>query len=65
MQTRNKMNHVLCTGNIGNKETLEWLKGFSSNFTVVRGDQDDVAGLASETKKISIRGLDFGLVHGH
>jgi len=28
----NKVHNVICTGNVGNKDTADWLKGLSSNF---------------------------------
>ena len=38
----NRIQHVLCTGNIGNKETLEFLKNLSPNFNCVKGEYDEV-----------------------
>lgn len=56
--------HVICTGNIGNKETWEKFKNLSSNFTMVRGDCDDVQG-APLSKCVEINGVKFGVIHGH
>jgi vacuolar protein sorting-associated protein 29 len=56
--------HVICTGNIGNRETLDWLKTLSSNLHVVKGDFDEVQGMA-ETKSLTIGKFKIGLVHGH
>ena len=49
---------------MGNKDTLEWLKSLSPNFVMARGDQDEMVGLPL-TKKINIKGVEFGVVHGH
>ena len=35
-----KVQHVLCTGNIGNRETTDWLVSLASNVHIVRGDFD-------------------------
>ena len=37
-----KVHHVLCIGNAGSKETVDWLKGIGEEFTMVRGDEDEV-----------------------
>jgi len=37
----NKVSHVFCTGNMGTRDTLDWLKSLSSNCIIVKGDYDD------------------------
>lgn len=37
-----KIHQVLCTGNIGSKEGLAYLKKIAPSFTMVRGDQEEV-----------------------
>jgi len=61
--TPNKVQHVLCLGNIGNQETLDWLKGLSKDFHMVKGDFDteDIP----EKKVIQIGDFKIGLIHGH
>ena len=61
--TPNKVQHVLCLGNIGNQETYDWLKSISKDFHIVKGDfdQDD----APEKKMIQIGDFNIGLIHGH
>ncbi len=49
LQVPNKVSHVICTGNVGNRETLDWLKGLSSNFVMVKGDFDEVEHLIAQT----------------
>lgn len=64
------ISHVICTGNVGNQQTLDMLKAISNNFTMVRGDCDEV-GRSKENeslaqkKKLQIRGIRFGILHGH
>ena len=64
MLVPNKMKHVLCTGNIGNKEQLDELKALAPNVHTVRGDFDDDATLP-EFKIITIGQFKIGLIHGH
>lgn len=37
-----RIQHILCTGNLCNKETLDFLKTLANDVHVVRGDFDDV-----------------------
>ena len=37
-----RIQHILCTGNLCNKETLDYLKSLANDVHVVRGDFDDV-----------------------
>jgi len=60
----NKVQYVLCTGNIGSKETTDWLKSLSDNFVMVKGDYDDNNNLP-ENKIIQIGKFKVGVVHGH
>ena len=44
----NKMQYVLCPGNFGSRETMEWLQSLGSaksNSHFVRGDFDEVSAL--------------------
>ena len=38
-----RIQHILCTGNICNKETLDYLKTLTNDVHIVRGDFDDVS----------------------
>ena len=38
-----KIDHVLCTGNIGDDKTLQMIKKVSHNFATVRGTMDTVS----------------------
>jgi vacuolar protein sorting-associated protein 29 len=61
--TPNKVQHVLCLGNVGNQETYDWLKGLSKDFHIIKGDfdQDD----EDEKKVIQIGDFNIGIIHGH
>jgi vacuolar protein sorting-associated protein 29 len=61
--TPNKVQHVLCLGNIGNRESLDWLKSLSNDFHHVKGDFDD--GEIPEKKLVQIGDFSIGLIHGH
>ena len=61
--TPNKVNHVLSLGNIGNRESYDWLKSLSSDFHEVKGDFDtnDIP----ERKVLKIGEFTIGMLHGH
>ena len=61
--TPNKVQHVLCLGNIGIQETYDWLKSLSKDFHIVKGDFDQEE--APEKKVIQIGDFNIGLIHGH
>jgi len=54
---------VICTGNIGNKESTELLRSLSNNLQLVKGDQDESD--AEESKVFNVGTFKVGLVHGH
>ena len=63
----NKMQYVLATGNIGSRETIEWLENLASaksHMHCVRGDMDENPNLP-ETKVVQIGNFRIGLIHGH
>ena len=37
----NKLQHVLSLGNIGSRESYDWLKSLSNDFHAVKGDFDE------------------------
>jgi len=59
-----KMQHVLCTGNVGNREHVDWLKNLAGNVHIVRGDMDDNASLPDSTV-VTVGEWKIGLIHGH
>jgi predicted phosphodiesterase len=42
-----KIQQILCTGNVCDRETYEWLRTVSADVQVVKGDYDEVGSLAS------------------
>lgn len=60
----NKIQHVLSIGNMGSKESYDWLKSLSNDFHAVKGDLDDTNNLP-ETKVITIGDFKIGMIHGH
>lgn len=64
MLVPNKVQHVLCTGNLGNKETTDWVKGLSASIHIVAGDFDLDLTLP-ESKTMTIGEWRVGLIHGH
>jgi vacuolar protein sorting-associated protein 29 len=43
-----KIQQILCTGNVCDKETYEYLRTISPDVNVVKGDYDEVRGLAPQ-----------------
>ena len=62
--TPNKINHILCLGNMGSKDQYEWLKTLSNNFHCVKGDYDFDESLP-EKKSVQIGEFKIGMIHGH
>lgn len=64
MLVPNKMQHVLCTGNLTSKEQYDELRSLAPNVHVVRGDFDEGTAFP-EQKVVQIGQFKIGLVHGH
>ncbi len=41
--TPGRIQHILCTGNLCTKETVDYLKTLTADVHIVRGDFDDVS----------------------
>ena len=59
----NKIQHVLSLGNIGSRESYDWLKSLSNDFHKVKGDFDE--GDIPEKKVVQIGEFKIGMIHGH
>ena len=59
----NKLQHVLSLGNIGSRESYDWLKSLSNDFHTVKGDYDE--GDIPEKKVVQIGEFKIGMIHGH
>ena len=66
-----KIQHILCTGNVVDKLTYDYLRSIAADVHVVRGDFDDGTFLPNdadslrETKTVKIGQFLLGLCHGH
>lgn len=60
----NKVQNVICTGNVGCKETMDWIRSLSANCNIVKGEYDENTSL-QENKVFKIGNYKIGLVHGH
>ena len=59
----NKLHHVLSLGNIGSRESYDWLKSLSDDFHSVKGDFD--TNDMPEKKVVKIGEFKIGMIHGH
>mmetsp|Transcript_27902 Transcript_27902/g.65598 ORF Transcript_27902/g.65598 Transcript_27902/m.65598 type:complete len:216 (-) Transcript_27902:248-895(-) len=65
MLVPNKMQHILCTGNIGREQFNEFC-ALAPNVHVVRGDFDDDENLVfPEVQVVRLGEFRIGLIHGH
>merc|ERR1711916_217827 len=60
----NKLQHVLCTGNLCTKEVYDYFKTLAPDVHVVKGDFDENVNYP-EQKVVTIGQLQIGLCHGH
>lgn len=60
----NKIQHVLCTGNLCVEETMDFLKSLACDVHCVRGDFDEGTNYP-EVKVINVGHYRIGLTHGH
>jgi vacuolar protein sorting-associated protein 29 len=61
----NKIQHVLSLGNIGSRESYDWLKSLSNDFHSVKGDYDFEENDMPEKKCVQIGEFKIGMIHGH
>ena len=59
-----RIQHILCTGNLCTKETLDYLKTLASDVHVVRGDFDENLNYP-EQKVVTVGQFRIGVCHGH
>lgn len=67
MLVPNKMQHVICTGNIGCKEQYEKLRSLAPSVHVTTGDFEFSGGenIFPETKVLQVGQFRIGVIHGH
>jgi len=59
-----RIQHILCTGNLCTKESLDYLKTLATDVHIVRGDFDDNTSYP-EQKVVTVGQFRIGLCHGH
>jgi predicted phosphodiesterase len=62
-QVPGKVQHILCTGNLCTKETMDYLRTLASDIHVVQGDFDEET--FPEQKIVTVGSFRIGLCHGH
>ncbi len=66
-----KIQHIVCTGNVADKLTLDYLRSLASDVHVVRGDFDDSTFMVGavdslpESKVLRVGQFRVGCIHGH
>lgn len=60
----NKMKHILCTGNLCTRQTMEYLRTIAPNVHAVRGEFDEDSALPDH-KIVEIGNFKVGIIHGH
>lgn len=65
MLVPNKMQHVICTGNMGSKEQYEELRNLAPNVHVVDGDFEYPGAMFPDTKVVQVGDFKIGIIHGH
>lgn len=69
MLVPNKMQHIICTGNVGSKDQYNELRNLAPNLHVVAGDSecvDDSSQMSfADTRVVQVGEFRIGLIHGH
>ena len=64
-----KMQHIICTGNVGSKDQYNELRNLAPNLHVVAGDSecvDDSSQMSfADTRVVQVGEFRIGLIHGH
>ncbi|KAL4471579.1 hypothetical protein ABPG74_008472 [Tetrahymena malaccensis] len=60
----NKIQYVLCTGNVGSRDTYDWIKSISNQCHIVKGDFDENTEYP-EFKVVTIGSFKIAIIHGH
>ncbi|KAH7886980.1 Metallo-dependent phosphatase [Phlebopus sp. FC_14] len=59
-----KIQQILCTGNVCDRETYEYLRTVASDVCIVRGDYDENVGFPPSATIVHAP-IRIGLIHGH
>mmetsp|Transcript_37489 Transcript_37489/g.94632 ORF Transcript_37489/g.94632 Transcript_37489/m.94632 type:complete len:203 (-) Transcript_37489:53-661(-) len=58
-----KIHSILCAGNLCSKTVVDYLRGISSDLTIVQGDFDEFT--SPEHAVVTVGELKIGVIHGH
>ena len=64
MLTPCRIQHILCTGNLCTKETVDYLRTLASDVHLVRGDFEENTSYP-EQKVVTVGQFRIGVCHGH
>ncbi|KAH6904698.1 Metallo-dependent phosphatase [Coprinopsis sp. MPI-PUGE-AT-0042] len=59
-----KIQQILCTGNVCDKETYDYLRTISPDVHVVKGDYDELTAFPSSVT-VQHNAVKIGVIHGH
>ncbi|KAJ6499422.1 Metallo-dependent phosphatase [Mycena sanguinolenta] len=59
-----KIQQILCTGNVCDKETYEYLRTISPDVNIVKGDYDEASSFPSSITVVHSP-IKIGVIHGH
>ncbi|KAJ1961814.1 Vacuolar protein sorting-associated protein 29 [Dispira parvispora] len=60
-----KIQQILCTGNLTDRETYTFLRNIAEEIHVVKGDMDEPGIQWPESKVVQHGNIRIGLIHGH
>ncbi|KAJ1978714.1 Vacuolar protein sorting-associated protein 29 [Dimargaris xerosporica] len=60
-----KIQQILCTGNVCDRETFEYLRSVAAETYVVKGDADDPLVPWPQSKIVQHGDIRVGVIHGH
>uniref|UniRef100_A0AC34Q2L5 Vacuolar protein sorting-associated protein 29 n=1 Tax=Panagrolaimus sp. JU765 TaxID=591449 RepID=A0AC34Q2L5_9BILA len=60
----NKMQHILCTGNLVSTEIVDYLRSLANDVHFVQGDCDEDTNYP-DSKIITVGAFKIGIIHGH
>mmetsp|Transcript_8949 Transcript_8949/g.12734 ORF Transcript_8949/g.12734 Transcript_8949/m.12734 type:complete len:191 (+) Transcript_8949:39-611(+) len=65
MLVPNKMQHIICTGNMGSHEQYDMLRNLAPNVHTVSGNFEGKEMSFPETKVVQVGDFRIGVIHGH
>ena len=59
-----RITKIICTGNLQNEETYDWLRTITTELIVTKGEGDKFPKVVDEFKTISFGGIKIGVISG-